>query len=284
MNNGYSLPIEDAQLRWVDNMPDYLPNAVSVRKDISIGPNELLVNFPNIARFHVTNGRNIDIAMHPNGTREAALFFMMATPFGALIHQRGELPLHASAVVPPSGSKALLIAGKSGAGKSTTAAALAQRGWIVINDDISRVSSHNNQPHVWPGFIKLKLWKQSCELLRLNSASLSRTRGMKEKFFWQADTTVALDNAIPIGAIIELAQEDDTIQKEFISRQRGKEVMQLLIRQTFRPRLLSPLGCQASHFNQLQVNAPKLSCYRVDNSRSISIDDLADRLIALCEV
>ncbi len=281
-----ALPIADTQLCWTDQLPDSLENATKVGAYMCAKPGELLISFPQLARYRVSHGKRIDVALLPGGTPDEAIFFLMATPFGALIHQRGELPLHASAVVPPGGSRALLIAGKSGAGKSTTAAALAQRGWTVLNDDVSRITISNGEALAWPGFAKLKLWKQSCDLLRLDSAALPCTRGVKEKFFWQA-TENAMDQSVmhlqpvPIAAIVELIHEENSSEAPTVSRLRGTAVIQMLVRHTFRPRLIQPLGCKISHFAHLQQSGSKLPCYRVDNSHSLTPDALADRLAGL---
>lgn len=52
--------------------------------------------------------------------------------------QKGGLAVHAAAVALPTG--AVIIAGMSGAGKSALAAALAQRGFAVLADEVTPVS------------------------------------------------------------------------------------------------------------------------------------------------
>lgn len=281
MNSSFpetELPIAGTRLCWVDHLPESLPNAVTVGRHIHTKPGELLITFPQLARFRVSQGQQIDVMVLPGGTHDEAAFFLMATPFGALIHQRGELPLHAAAVVPPNGSKALLIAGQSGAGKSTTAAAFAKCGWRVLNDDISRIEVVEDEVLVWPGFTALKLWKQSCEMLQLDSCSLPRTRGMKEKFFWQPPVH---KQPVAIAAIVELQAKTSAGETTGLSRLRGGAAIQMLVRQTFRPRLIRPLGCQTSHFAQLQQSAGRLSCYQFNNSHDLTPDALVDQLTTL---
>ena len=56
----------------------------------------------------------------------------------AVLRQRGFLVLHANAALTPTGVVA--IAGESGAGKSTTLAALLQRGCAMVSDDVTALS------------------------------------------------------------------------------------------------------------------------------------------------
>jgi hypothetical protein len=77
-----------------------------------------------------------------------------------VLAQRGEFALHASTVaIGPTG---LALAGRSGAGKSTTALVLERRGHLLVTDDMSplrpavaggdvpEVVPSGRRPHVWP--------------------------------------------------------------------------------------------------------------------------------------
>jgi hypothetical protein len=272
-----TLPIPGTRLCWVEHLPEHLPDAVSLGRHVEFTAGEVLVTFPGLARYRVSGGQSIEVMLLPGGTRDVAEFFLMATPFGALIHQRGELPLHAAAVVPPDGAAALLISGESGAGKSTTAAALARRGWRVLADDVSRVDGRAADIRVWPGFTALKLWQQSCEMLALDSTRMARTRGEKEKYFWHPPTH---DVAVPIVAMVELLPGDAGGTTSNPARTRGAATLQVLLRQTFRRAFVRPMGCQASHFSQMQAVAGRMPVYQVDNSHAVPPDVLVDRLLA----
>jgi len=233
---------------------------------------------PGVARYRISGGTLIQIALFPGAEPSLAEFFLMATPFGALIHQRGELALHASAVVSPQSGKALLIAGISGAGKSTAAAALAQRGWAVINDDVSRITLERNVPVVWPGFQSLKLWGQSCKLLNLDSDTLVRTRSGKEKYFWQGKAGAQFQPA-PIAAVVELVRSDEP--PAGIERLTGREVLGTYLRLTFRQRLVEALGCQLAHFRPTGRLAASVPTYRLRVCRQIQPRALVEQLESL---
>ena len=80
----------------------------------------------------------------------------------ALLYQRGELALHAGVVAIDGG--AVAFCGPSSAGKSTSAAWFARRGYPVVSDDLCRVAmGPGSLPCVWASTPRLKL---SAEALR----------------------------------------------------------------------------------------------------------------------
>jgi len=89
--------------------------------------------------------------------------YLLGPVFGLLLQRRGVTTLHASAV--EVGGKAVLFAGDAGAGKSTTAAAMARRGHAVISDDIVPVVEHDGVPYVIPSYPCISLWPESVEIL-----------------------------------------------------------------------------------------------------------------------
>ena len=74
----------------------------------------------------LTDGNQIVFAPESEASAADVPIFIMGTVFGILLHQRQQIVLHASAV--EVNGKAIIFCGPSGEGKSTLAAALAQRG------------------------------------------------------------------------------------------------------------------------------------------------------------
>ena len=106
--------------------------------------------------------------------------FLFGPVWATLCHQRGMLPLHASAIVTKGGITA--FAGHSGAGKSTTAALLSSLEYELIADDILPVSfNHNSVPGAWPYLRRLKLRGDSINQLGLTpTEQVSETGGQRE--------------------------------------------------------------------------------------------------------
>src|SRR5271165_534370 len=80
-------------------------------------PGRFLLSIPGIARYLALDGRMIVIDRAAGADDADVRVFLLASVFGALLHQRGVLPLHGSAVA--AGPGAVLFLGASVSGKST---------------------------------------------------------------------------------------------------------------------------------------------------------------------
>lgn len=121
------------------------------------GAGRLLLDFPDVGRFLVADGARLTIdpaaAVAPEQLRRVA----QMAPLAALCYQRGMLALHGAAAVGPRG--AIVIGGDSGAGKSTLLAALLQRGWRLLADDLTVVAAdERGVPLAYPLAPELALW------------------------------------------------------------------------------------------------------------------------------
>lgn len=89
--------------------------------------------------------------------------YLLGPVLGIILRLRGIVCLHAGAFVTPGG--AIAVVGSEGSGKSTTAAALAQRGLPVLADDIVALLPSKNGFVVPPGPTSIRLWPRSVEAL-----------------------------------------------------------------------------------------------------------------------
>jgi hypothetical protein len=94
---------------------------------------------------------------------EDATSYLLGPVLGLLLRFRGLTCLHASAVT--FGNCAVAFVGSEGAGKSTTAAALARNGHPVLSDDIVALTNRGGVFHVSPAYPQLWLWPDSVEAI-----------------------------------------------------------------------------------------------------------------------
>lgn len=97
--------------------------------------------------------------------------YILSEALGMVLHQKGLFLLHASAI--QVGNSAIVVIGNPGAGKSTTAAAFAQRGHAVLTDDMVALQVQaGHTPQVIPGFPQIKIWSSSVEGLNYDANNL----------------------------------------------------------------------------------------------------------------
>lgn len=137
-----------------------------------------LLTMEGVGRFWVEGGRRILVEPAPSLNEAELRAFILGPVLGVLCHQRGLLPVHASAV--RIDGRAVLIAGISGAGKSALAAALGARGHTLVADDVVAFSPNNSM--VLPAFPQCKLCLDVLRSLALDHVGLVPNRPGQPKF------------------------------------------------------------------------------------------------------
>lgn len=116
---------------------------------------------PDVADFLVRAGTTAYVSPAADVPDRNLRVYLLGSVIGALLHQRGLVPLHANAIM--VGRSAIAFAGDSGAGKSTLAAWAHDRGHDVLADDVSVVGTGADGPFVLPGLRRLRLWRDALE-------------------------------------------------------------------------------------------------------------------------
>jgi len=142
---------------------------------------EFRMELANIVKYYVHDGTNIIVEFGEDADPATVRLFLLGSAMGALLHQRGMLPIHASSIVTPNG--AVLFAGPSGAGKSTIAAAFRRRGYKLLADDISVITLGDDDiPIVMPSYPQQKLWADTLEQLEENARAYTPVRPAVNKY------------------------------------------------------------------------------------------------------
>lgn len=131
--------------------------------------------------FTVENGRQITYELKA-GAREDYLKTYLLGYGMAMVHlQRGEMAIHCSAL--SKDGKAVLVAGESGSGKSTTTTALLERGFSLMADDMAIVSVNGEGKAIcYPAFPYQKLCRDVAEERNYNFDDLIYIDEDKDKY------------------------------------------------------------------------------------------------------
>lgn len=148
--------IPDATLQWVDALPERLANGHRYSAFGEVEGDVALLHAPGMGRCRISHGRTIELWAEKTPAAPEVQRFLTKDATLALVHQRGELPLHGSSVVSPSG-KLAIFCGASGMGKSTMAAELQRRGWTFFADDLTRIRRSGDAAMAYPGPSEMRL-------------------------------------------------------------------------------------------------------------------------------
>ncbi|HEX4303139.1 MAG TPA: hypothetical protein VHZ78_10120 [Rhizomicrobium sp.] len=256
-----------ATMRRVAELPSHLPDGKPAGQFTHAIPGLALMVMPGTGIFLARDGSTIEFTEEPQADSGAVALYLNGSARGALIHQRGELPLHAATLVPPGGDKALAICGRSGAGKSTLAAELSRRGWALVADDTTRVTWDGARAIAWPSRDTIKLWKDACEMAGIDMAALQRVMRNMDKYYIRVTSH---GRPVPLGWILELTPDGAV---DLLS---AGDKMALVTRNTYRPAQIRPLGMEREHVRIVAQTASATTVFRLPGDRSLSLAALAD--------
>jgi len=234
-------------------VPEALPQPINRGVLYQSTGNEFLLRVDGVAAYYVRNGNEITVQHLGNASEGEVSAFLIGTSFGALLHQRRLLPLHASTVL--YNNRCLVFAGISGSGKSTMAAALIGKGGTLVADDISVFSFTGNNPAVCPAFPYIKIWEDSLVHLGLSAKGLLQVRGELKKYYLPVSrfsgTVTAIDHIFVLGSHNKPQTEIKPLQ--------GVNKFRALKKHTYLFRGIPKTGQEQNHFllaNQLARKVP----------------------------
>jgi hypothetical protein len=255
----------DVEIR-LDALAPALPSVRHATAMIQIGDGDCLVTVTKVARYRVRNGTEIIVDPAAGSSERNIRLFLLGTALAALCHQRGLLPLHASAV--EADGRAIAFMGPSGAGKSTLAARLQSRGYRVLCDDVCVVSfDADGQPQVWPGLPRLRLWGDAVTALGRDAGAFDRVHDGMDKYLlpFKAGASWA---PLPLACVYVL-HEDGRSLDEGVRPLTGAQAVDAVMANTYRGGMVAPMGRSPSHFMQCTAIARQIGVYAVDRRSSI---------------
>ena len=193
----------------------------------------LLVDATPVARFVVTPNRIVvDTPLAPEAPEWRAC--LLGPVLAVICYLRGALPLHACAL--RVAGRVVAVAGRSGAGKSTIAAALSGRGHALITDDICACTGLPGRPLVLPTYPAIKLSSASLQSLGIASRDLIPIGPDFEKV--QLLRPEAFDPTPVLLEIVYLIEDAPEGANDTIIPANGAEGFQRLSAEIYRP----PIG------------------------------------------
>ncbi len=275
--NGFSIEseIEIPELPFTDlepnifirlgKTPEKIDNPIISRGLQQINENEYLLDIDHAARYWVKNKSEVIVEPYEGVQAEAVRIYILSSVMGVLLHKNDCLPIHSCCI--KVNNKAFLVAGVSGAGKSTLSLGMHQKGYEILNDDISTVYfDENQQPYIYSGYKHIKLWAESLNRYGFDPNDFNRLRSEIEKYSFPISREDKIEKT-PISAVFILNPgPHDEISTEEVS---GLKAFDVLKFNTFRKQFVKPLKKEAIHFKLSTNLASKAKIIRVKRPESM---------------
>lgn len=229
-----------------------VPMAESYRNGFSIDRDgdEIRLCMEDVGGVLIRAGRELIVDPAPGAEEKGFRFLASGMGLGLALHQRGFLPLHASAVAIDGGAVGFM--GYKGMGKSTTAAALHARGYPVVTDDMLAVTFDADGDRIGaaPAFPHLKLMPESVSasfgsdpdpLPRVHPDSPKRTHQTESGF---------RQDYLPLRCIYILGIHKDETAAASVQDMSQKDACLYVMSHSLILRLLNQKGASAEHLGQ----------------------------------
>jgi hypothetical protein len=206
---------------------------------------EVLLHSPAVGRFLLRAGQEIQADLAPSSNDDEVRAYLLGAVFGALCHQRGITPLHASVADVADGCAAFV--GASGAGKSTLVAALARRGHEIISDDECFLQlGPNGDVQAWPGMARVRLWEDARAALGFDGPGVERVMHGCNKYFVPVRPPRNPIQSRPLRRVYQLHRIPKGTTE--VTRLRGVDAVEVLLQNVYPPDLAAHLGYQSHVF------------------------------------
>jgi hypothetical protein len=240
------------------NVPEHLPEVRGTGILFEAACDDFLFKFDGVGRFRVQGGDRIIVQAEKQALPSEIRLLLLGSSIGALLHQRGMLAIHGSAIT--DGKQTAILSGQSGVGKSSLAAGLLELGYSVIADDISVIGQNGKQHFmVERGIPHLKLWKDV--LVHLNKGiDFAIVRPQLEKYrmpipVWEGE----IPNLSKI-VLLRLSNSADYSYSEIL----GKDKFHLLRRNTYRLQFIDKMNQTEVHFRNLSRLVNSIQMFHAD--------------------
>lgn len=233
------------------------------------------------ARFAVErHGQEVWADWPDNYTLEDACTYLLGSIMGFVLRLRGLTCLHASAIA--IGDCAIAFAGSPGAGKSTLAAALAQKGFPVMSDDLVALKEEDACFLVQPGYPRLNLWPDSaCRLLGYANALPPITPTWDKRYLALGENGCRFaSRPLPLQAIYFLDEREAALTAPVIQEITGRDAFMALVANTHVNYLLDR-NMRSREFDVLARVAVSIPMRRVRcTANRVGLGKLCESIIA----
>lgn len=256
-------------------VPSLPKNIMSCGKNKFLNSVQFFLDNNGIARYYVEKGNLIIFEPYEGSSIEEVKLYLLGSCFGAVLLQRRILPLHGSCV--SIDGRGILITGKSGAGKSTIATALLNKGCKIITDDVAATSVNDNgKAFIYPSYPSQKLWEDALERSGRSGQKKTVIRISNDKNkFSMACNNFFDNNLTELTAVFEIIPSDmeTVVMNEIV----GFQKINILLHNTYRKVFLKSMDLKDWQFVTCVEIIKNIRVFRIFRPNNMhSEDKIAD--------
>lgn len=217
-----------------------------------------------VGRFTAT-ATHMTVAPEAGAKPEDVRLYITGAMFGAVLHQRGLFPLHASCVA--IDGRGVAFAGASGIGKSTLVGALLRRGATFVSDDICVLApGEKGGVRVWPSASRLKLDPHAMTAFDRTADGLEPAGGDRGKFHVPVGDSPGAA-PVPLSRVYLLRFGDEESVR--LERLTGLEAISALVDETYVLACAAALGLSQQVFRHAAQASRSLTVSRLIRPRGL---------------
>jgi hypothetical protein len=237
---------------------------------------EILLEFPSVGRFLLRAGKEILMDLAPSTDEDEVRAYLLGSVFGALCHQRGITPLHASAIDVADGCIAFV--GGSGAGKSTLVATLAQCGHEIITDDACFLQvGTDGDVQAWPGISRIRLWEDVRATLGFDGPGVEREVWGYNKYFIPVRPPRNPTQSRRLHRVYQLHRVANGAPE--VTRLQGAEAVEALLQNVYPQGLAERLGYKSHAFIACTAAARDVPVFRFSRPWDLAALDQGTKML-----
>ena len=168
-------------------------------------------------------------------TLEDAATYLLGPIMGFVMLLRGLVCLHASAIA--IGDEAVALVGPAGSGKSTTAAAFAERGYSILAEDVVTLDDRMDHFLIRPAYPCIRLWPASVKALYGTETHLPKLTPNWDKCYLDLSERFQRQ-PLPLAAIYLLSERRDDRAAPFVEPLDKSKALMSLVANTYATKLM----------------------------------------------
>ena len=264
----FRFPIKDVKIRTT-TVRRGINNPIYSDGMVNISQYEFSLYVEGVAWFYASNGNYVEVFPDEGAHQSTLELYLNGSVYGAILHQRGTLPLHGSCF--KHKGMGIMICGESGMGKSSLTTAFCLKGADFLTDDVTPIVFKGDIPYIWAMSDRIKLHSDSLQQLNQSKETLNQVSPEWEKFYFPMQSNKGDISLLNHVFVLHIHNEPEVHFEPL----KGVEKFAALRNEIYRSEYLQGMpASEAAYLKQLVTLSQRLTVTKVSRPVQILIEQL----------